>query len=153
MWILDHSERSGSELRPLRIVDLIWSEIEWPSHLSSPLLWLREYEREPDKQYKQAVWASCDGYCMVYLGTKSVLFCYTIPRHYLTCATPGTINPRRAYDWRAGSIHVYMYRGCPRVGRPLRWRLMSLGVIGMFWYAPSVDMPRSAKHAENSNNP
>ena len=30
--------RSASELRPLRIVDLIWSEIEWPSHLSSPLL-------------------------------------------------------------------------------------------------------------------
>ena len=29
--------RSASELRPLRIVDLIWSEIEWPSHLSSPL--------------------------------------------------------------------------------------------------------------------
>ena len=27
-------------------------------------LWLREYEREPDKQYKQkkAVWVSCDGY-------------------------------------------------------------------------------------------
>ena len=32
------AERSASELRPLRIVDLIWSEIEWPSHLSSPLI-------------------------------------------------------------------------------------------------------------------
>ena len=26
-----------------------------------------------------------------YPNTKSVLFCYTIPRHYLTCATPGTM--------------------------------------------------------------
>ena len=41
-------------------------------------------------------------------STKSVLFCYTIPRHYLTCATPGTINPRRAYDWRAESDADYL---------------------------------------------
>ena len=39
---------------------------------------------------------------------KSVLFGYTIPRHYLTCATRGTINPRRAYDWRAESDADYL---------------------------------------------
>ena len=47
--------------------------------------------------------------CLSHLADyKSVLFCYTIPRHYLTCATPGTINPRRAYDWRAGSDADYL---------------------------------------------
>ena len=29
-------------------------------------------------------------------------------RHYVTCATPGTVNPRRAYDWRAGSDADYL---------------------------------------------
>ena len=31
-----------------------------------------------------------------------------LARHYVTCATPGTVNPRRAYDWRAGSDADYL---------------------------------------------
>ena len=36
------------------------------------------------------------------------LITHTIPRHYVTCTTPGTINPRRAYDWRARSDADYL---------------------------------------------